>query len=113
MPQVKHSILLDGAKAGHFAYIGNSLIGRDANLGAGTKLANLRFDRGTIFVSDGDERVSTGMKKLGAVVGDGCELGCNVVTNPATLLGKRCMVLPASCIRGVHPAGATLKGGPS
>jgi len=106
--EVKNSIFLDGAKAGHFAYVGDSLLGRDVNLGAGTKLANLRFDGAPVVVRVGDRRLDTRRRKLGAILGDGCELGCNVVTNPGTILGRRSMVHPAIAIHGVHPEGSVL-----
>ncbi len=99
--EMKHSIMLDGAKAGHFAYIGDSILGNEVNLGAGTKLANLKIVPGTILVTVGKEHINTGRRKLGAILGDTTETGCNSVTSPGTLLGPRCLVYPCVCV----PAG--------
>lgn len=92
--EVKHTIFLDDAKAGHFAYLGDSILGRAVNLGAGTKLANLRFQGGEVRVRCGEQNLNTGLKKLGAILGDQSQTGCNAVTNPGALLGKRCIVPP-------------------
>ncbi len=101
--EIKNSILLDGAKAGHFAYIGDSILGKNVNLGAGTKLANLKMVTGTVCICTPDgTRVDTGRRKLGAILADGTETGCNSVTSPGTILGKECQVYPCVSI----PAGA-------
>ncbi|NLI81274.1 MAG: hypothetical protein GX443_06245 [Deltaproteobacteria bacterium] len=99
--EMKSSIMLNGAKAGHFAYIGDSILGNGTNLGAGTKLANLRIKPGTVRVKVEGVFIDSGLRKFGAVVGDGVEIGCNSVTNPGTLLGKSCMVFPLTLV----PAG--------
>ncbi len=102
--EMKSSIMLDGAKAGHFAYIGDSILGNATNLGAGTKLANLKIGGAPVVIKVGDERIDTGLRKFGAIIGDGVEIGCNAVTNPGTLLGRNAMVLPVSSVRaGYHP----------
>jgi NDP-sugar pyrophosphorylase family protein len=101
--EVKNSIFLDGAKAGHFAYLGDSILGNQVNLGAGTKLANLRFIKGEIAVSTPGGQVKTGLRKLGAILGDHAQTGCNSVTNPGTLLGKKSMVIPNTTVpSGYH-----------
>lgn len=100
--EIKGSIMLDGAKAGHFAYIGDSILGREVNLGAGTKLANLKMMPGTVAIRSGNERYDTGRRKLGAVLGDRTELGCNSVTSPGTLLGPGSVVYPAVGVPGGH-----------
>lgn len=92
--EVKHSVFLDGAKAGHFAYVGDSLLGRDVNLGAGTKLANLRFYPGNVVLRIRGSAVDTGLRKLGAILGNGVQTGCNSVTNPGVLLGEGSLVAP-------------------
>jgi bifunctional N-acetylglucosamine-1-phosphate-uridyltransferase/glucosamine-1-phosphate-acetyltransferase GlmU-like protein len=74
---MKGSIMLDGAKAPHFAYVGDSILGKDVNLGAGTKLANLKMIPGSIIVTADKKRYDTGRRKLGAIVGDHTETGCN------------------------------------
>jgi UDP-N-acetylglucosamine diphosphorylase / glucose-1-phosphate thymidylyltransferase / UDP-N-acetylgalactosamine diphosphorylase / glucosamine-1-phosphate N-acetyltransferase / galactosamine-1-phosphate N-acetyltransferase len=102
--EMKNSVMLPGAKAGHFAYIGDSILGKDCNLGAGTKLANLKLIRSTIEIKDGDKMVDTGLRKFGVVMGDGTETGCNTVTSPGTLLGPRCLVAPNSTVKaGYYP----------
>ena len=92
--EVKHSIFLDDAKAGHFAYLGDSILGNNANLGAGTKFANLKFTPGNVtFIKDGT-LFDSGMRKFGAILGDNAQTGCNSVTNPGTILGKRGILMP-------------------
>jgi carbonic anhydrase/acetyltransferase-like protein (isoleucine patch superfamily) len=98
--EIKHAVMLDGAKAGHFAYIGDSILGNRTNLGAGTKLANLKMVDTPIGVKVDGKMVDTGLRKFGAVLGDETETGCNSVTNPGTLLGRRCIVYPAVSVRG-------------
>ncbi len=98
--EVKTSILLDGAKAGHFAYIGDSILGNDVNLGAGTKLANLKIVDVEMRLKVEGQIYNTGLKKLGAILGDGVETGCNSVTSPGTLLGKASLVYPCVNVPG-------------
>ncbi len=101
--EVKHSILLDDAKAGHFAYLGDSIIGNRVNLGAGTKLANLKFQPGTICIRTLEGPLDTGMKKLGAILADDVQTGCNSVTNPGALVARRSMVMPNTTVSsGYH-----------
>jgi bifunctional UDP-N-acetylglucosamine pyrophosphorylase / glucosamine-1-phosphate N-acetyltransferase len=92
--EVKHSIFLNDAKAGHFAYIGDSILGQDANLGAGTKFANLKFLGGNISIRTDDGLVDTGRRKFGAILGDEAQTGCNSVTNPGTIIGKGAILMP-------------------
>jgi len=96
--EVKHSIFLDNAKAGHFAYVGDSILGRDVNMGAGTKLANLRFGPGNVFISVDGHRVDTGRRKIGAVFGDGVQTGCNSVTNPGSIVGPGSLIAPNTTV---------------
>ena len=91
--------MLDGAKAGHFAYIGDSILGQDSNLGAGTKLANLKINNQTIRVKVRGSSIETNLRKFGAIIGDKVEIGCNTVTNPGTMLGKNCQVLALTSVR--------------
>lgn len=105
--EVKNSLLLPGAKAGHFAYLGESLLGFNVNLGAGTKLANLKMnDNPYIFKFEG-QRFKVERRKFGAIIGDHSETGCNTVTNPGTLLGRRCRVLPNSSLAPGYRPGQT------
>ena len=100
--EVKHSILLPGAKAPHFNYVGDSILGKAVNLGAGVKLSNLRNDGAEVFLRIGDARRSSGLRKFGAILGEGCQLGCNAVTNPGTILGCNSTVWPNVTVTGVH-----------
>ena len=102
--EVKHSILLPGAKAPHFNYVGDSILGKDVNLGAGTKLSNLRNDGGEVHLRINGQRVPSGLRKFGAVLGEGCALGCNSVTNPGVVLGCNSVVGPNVTVTGVHGA---------
>lgn len=105
--EVKGSILFDGAKAAHFAYLGNSLLGKNVNLGAGTKLANLPLRRGEVrVISPQTGRVmATGLKKFGAILGDGSQTGCNAVLSPGTLLLPGTAVMPCVHFRGTLKEG--------
>ena len=106
--EAKNSVFLEGAKAGHFAYVGDSILGLGVNLGAGTKLANLKLAGDEVVVRRGPERLPTGRRKLGAILGDGVQTGCNSVTNPGTILGPRSTLLPCAVASGAHPPGTAL-----
>lgn len=106
--EMKHAVMLGGSKAGHFAYIGDSLLGR-VNLGAGTKLANVKINHGDVKLRIQGRVYKTGLRKFGAVCGDGVELGCNSVTSPGTLLGKNVLVYPNTNVSGFHPADTVVK----
>lgn len=107
--ELKRVIMLDGAAAPHFNYAGDSILGRDVNLGAGTRLSNFKNDGSVISVSVGDQRIATGMRKLGAVLGDGVKTGCNCVLSPGTLVGPQTMIYPNAMLRGVYPGGHIVK----
>jgi len=108
--EVKHAIFLDDAKAGHFAYLGDSILGNEVNLGAGTKLANLRFSGGDILVKTPVGPISSGLHKFGAILGDKAQTGCNAVTNPGTVLGKKSIVLPnTTAPSGWHPNNSLIR----
>ncbi|MGW8193860.1 MAG: acyltransferase [Desulforhopalus sp.] len=98
--EVKHSIFFNDAKAGHFAYLGDSIIGNNANLGAGTKLANLKFLPGNVSISHDGKQIDTGRRKLGAIMGDDCQTGCNSVTSPGTLMARRSILMPNTTAAG-------------
>ena len=101
--EIKNSLLLDEVKAGHFAYIGDSILGNHVNLGAGVKLANLKLNpRSTIKVQHDNGLIDTKLRKFGAVLGDGVQIGCNAVTNPGTVLAQNSRVLPCAAITGAH-----------
>jgi NDP-sugar pyrophosphorylase family protein len=102
--EFKNCLLMDGVQAPHFNYVGDSVLGNRAHLGAGAVCSNLRLDQGEVLVSLPSGTVRTGMKKLGAILGDAAEVGCNAVLNPGALLGKRSLVMPAIAFGGVLPA---------
>lgn len=98
--EVKTAVMMDGAKAGHFAYIGDSILGNNVNLGAGTKLANLKIVDMDIRLRIEKATYKTGLRKLGALLGDNVEMGCNSVSSPGTLLGKGSLVYPNVTVPG-------------
>ena len=103
--EVKRSLLLPGAKAAHFNYVGDSVVGSRVNLGAGVKLANFKTFGNAIRVGDQD----TGLRKFGAAVGDDVFIGCNAVTSPGTIIGARTNVYNGAMLRGVIPADSVVK----
>lgn len=107
--EIKHSILLDRAFAAHFNYVGDTILGNDVNLGAGAKCANFRLDHQAISISTPEGSINTGLKKLGAIIGDGAQVGCNCVINPGTVLGRRCFCFPCLNIYGIIPHDAKVK----
>ncbi|MFH1262429.1 MAG: hypothetical protein V1495_03155 [Pseudomonadota bacterium] len=102
--EVKSSLFLNGAKAPHFAYVGDAILGANVNLGAGTKISNLKITNDEVVVHFGEEKVKTGLRKMGAILGDGCQTGCNSVLNPGALLGKKCLVYPGISVRNRYYA---------
>lgn len=106
--ELKSSVLLGGSKAGHFAYIGDSILGQ-VNLGAGTKLANLKMIESPVVLKIEKQVYQTGLRKFGAVLGDGVETGCNSVTSPGTLLGKNVLLYPNGTARGYHAPNTVIK----
>ena len=101
--EIKNSLLLDEVKAGHFAYIGDSVLGNQVNLGAGVKLANLKLNpSSTIKIRHRDGTIATNLRKFGAVLGDRTQLGCNAVTNPGTVLAQDSLVMPCTAVGGTH-----------
>lgn len=108
--EVKNAIFLDNAHASHFAYVGDSILGNDINLGAGTICANLKLDKSEVSVYHDQEYLLTGLRKFGAVIGDGSQIGCNTVLNPGTLLGKKVFCHPSLNLKGVIPENSVVKG---
>ncbi len=109
--EVKHSIFLNDAKAGHFAYLGDSILGTNANLGAGTKLANLKFTSGNVSIKTPEGSIDSGLRKFGAILADNVQTGCNSVTNPGTIIGPRSMVLPnTTAPSGLHKGTCIIRG---
>jgi len=108
--EVKGSVLLPGAKAPHQAYVGDSILGRDVNLGAGTICSNVKNIGREVTFRAGGEVVKTGLRKFGAVLGDGCMTGCNTVLNPGVLMGPGSVTYTNASLRGgYYPAGTLVK----
>lgn len=106
--EMKSSIMIYNSKAGHFAYIGDSILGQ-VNLGAGTKLANLKVFESEVILNINGKKYNTGLRKFGAVMGDDVETGCNTVTSPGTLMGKGVLSYPNTLLRGYYPANSIVK----
>jgi NDP-sugar pyrophosphorylase family protein len=108
--EFKNSIIFDEAEVPHFNYVGDSILGFKAHLGAGVILSNVKLDRSEIAVtkSDGND-IPTGLTKFGAIVGDRTEIGCNAVLNPGSVLGRDCLVYPNVNFRGVLPERTVVK----
>jgi UDP-N-acetylglucosamine diphosphorylase / glucose-1-phosphate thymidylyltransferase / UDP-N-acetylgalactosamine diphosphorylase / glucosamine-1-phosphate N-acetyltransferase / galactosamine-1-phosphate N-acetyltransferase len=100
--EIKSSVMLGGSKAGHFAYIGDSILGK-VNLGAGTKLANLKMVDSPIILEIHGVKYETGLRKFGAILADGVETGCNSVTTPGALLSQNVLLYPNGTARGYYP----------
>ncbi len=106
--EIKSSVMLGGSKAGHFAYIGDSILGA-VNLGAGTKLANLKMIESEVTLNINEKFFKTGLRKFGAILADGVETGCNSVTAPGTIMGKNSVLYPNGTARGYYPAETIIK----
>ncbi len=98
--EFKNCVLLSGAHVSHFSYVGDSVVGRDVNLGAGVILSNYRLDGQTIRVRVSGQLVETSLRKFGAMVGDRASIGCNAVVNPGSLVAKEARILPGTIWRG-------------
>ena len=99
--EIKNSILLGHCEVPHFNYVGDSILGWKAHLGAGVILSNFKQTSGTVSVTVGDEKIDTGLRKLGAIIGDGATAGCNTVLNPGSLIGPGSVLYPNCNWRGV------------
>jgi len=102
--EIKNSLLMDGVQVPHRPYIGDSILGNGAHLGAGVVISNLRLDQKAISVRLPSGVVDTGLRKFGAILGDKAEVGCNAVLNPGTVLGARALVTPTIVVTGYVPA---------
>ena len=107
--ELKNVILFDGVQVPHFNYVGDSILGYMSHMGAGSVTSNVKSDKTMVTVKDRDQKIETGLKKFGAMVGDFVEVGCNSVLNPGTVAGRNSNVYPTSCVRGVLPADSIWK----
>ncbi len=108
--ELKNCILFDGVQVPHFNYVGDSVLGYKAHLGAGAVTSNVKSDRSEVTVKIGGLRLPTGLVKCGAFLGDGAEIGCNAVLCPGTVIGRRTSVYPLTLARGAYPADSIVKG---
>ena len=107
--ELKNVILFDQAKVPHYNYVGDSILGFQAHMGAGSITSNVKSDKTLVVIRDGEKRFPTGLKKVGAMLGDRAEIGCNTVLNPGTVIGRDSSVYPTSCVRGTVPANSIFK----
>lgn len=108
--EIKNSILFDGVQVPHYNYVGDSILGAGAHMGAGAVTSNVKNDKSLVKVHARDKDLETGLKKFGAMLGDGAEVGCNSVLNPGTVIGKNSSVYPLSSVRGCVSADSIYKG---
>ena len=107
--ELKNVIIFDHVQVPHYNYVGDSILGYGAHMGAGAVTSNIKSDRTNVVVRDGSERFETGLRKMGAILGDHVEVGCNSVLNPGTVIGRGSRVYPLSSVRGFVPAGHIYK----
>lgn len=107
--ELKNCILFDGVQVPHYNYVGDSILGYKAHMGAGSITSNVKSDKTPVAVSLGEERVDTGRKKFGAMLGDFVEVGCNSVLNPGTVIGRHSNIYPLSPVRGYVPPNSIYK----
>lgn len=107
--ELKNVILFNHVQVPHYNYVGDSILGHYAHMGAGSITSNVKSDKELVVVHGEDENIETGVKKFGAMIGDHVEVGCNTVLNPGTVIGKNSNVYPVSCVRGVVPANSIYK----
>jgi NDP-sugar pyrophosphorylase family protein len=105
--EFKNCLLMDRVQVPHFSYVGDSILGNEAHLGAGAICSNLRLDQQPVVIRTGEATYETGLRKFGAILGDGAEVGCNAVLQPGTLLGRRALIMPLTAFGG-HLPGNTL-----
>lgn len=109
--ELKNVILFDGVQVPHYNYVGDSILGYKSHMGAGSITSNVKNDKQLVVVRNGEERIETGLKKMGAMLGDFVEVGCNSVLNPGTVVGRESNIYPLSCVRGAIPAHSIFKTG--
>ena len=109
--ELKNVILFDNVQVPHYNYVGDSILGYKSHMGAGSVTSNVKSDKTLVVVKNGEEQIPTGLKKMGAMLGDFVEVGCNSVLNPGTVIGRHSNVYPTSCVRGQVPENSIWKTG--
>lgn len=109
--ELKNVILFDRVQVPHFNYVGDSILGYQSHMGAGSITSNVKADRSSVTVKDNGQQLDTGRKKFGAILGDRVEVGCNAVLNPGTVVGRGTSIYPLVCVRGVIPPECVVKTG--
>lgn len=99
--ELKNVVLFNKVQVPHYNYVGDSILGYRAHMGAGSITSNVKSDKTLVVVKDTEEQIATGLKKFGAMLGDCVEVGCNSVLNPGTVVGRNSQIYPTSCVRGV------------
>ncbi len=107
--ELKNDIIFNSVQVPHYNYVGDSILGFKSHMGAGSITSNVKSDKTLVVVKDGEEKIETGLKKFGAMLGDHVEVGCNSVLNPGTVIGRNTNVYPLSMVRGVVPENSIYK----
>lgn len=107
--ELKNVVLFNKVQVPHYNYVGDSILGYKAHMGAGSITSNVKSDKTLVVVKDGKEEIATGLKKFGAMLGDEVEVGCNSVLNPGSVIGNHSNIYPVSMVRGVVPANSIYK----
>lgn len=107
--ELKNVVIFNSVQVPHYNYVGDSVLGYKSHMGAGSITSNVKSDKTLVVVKDGEEKVKTGLKKFGAMLGDHVEVGCNSVLNPGTVIGRHSNIYPLSSVRGVVPANSIYK----
>ena len=107
--ELKNVILFDGVQVPHYNYVGDSILGYKSHMGAGAVTSNVKSDKTEVCIHCGESRIPTGYKKMGAILGDYVEVGCNCVLNPGTIVGRNTNIYPLSSVRGIVPANSIYK----
>ena len=107
--ELKNVILFNNVQVPHYNYVGDSILGYKAHMGAGSITSNVKSDKKLVIVKDGNKKIETGLKKFGSMIGDNVEVGCGSILNPGSVIGKNTNIYPLSSVRGVVPANSIYK----
>lgn len=109
--ELKNVIIFDNVQTPHYNYVGDSILGYKSHMGAGSITSNVKSDKTNVVIKSSEDTIETGIKKIGAMLGDYVEVGCNSVLNPGTIIGRNSNIYPTSCVRGVVPENSIWKTG--